>query len=282
MRFSQRIGKTEVRTVLQREGIDDRLKNILWDLVNELIIKSKLNISKNNRPSQITKFFKVLWRDFYGKSTDDLHFSGLDYQVLKFEATVFVRDWFYMAKWYEIFDFIEFCLEYDKGRYINKFNAYLKKEMSAYRFIDGKLVEINSEEEIVEIENALINTDKFAPVKTHLQTALELLGDKKNPDYRNSIKESISAVESLIRSITGKNKFRDALAEIDKLIHIPNSLKEGFNKLYGYTSSKVGIRHAILDEDAKVELEEARFMLVTCSAFVNYVISKYASLTSKI
>ncbi len=38
-------------------------------------------------------------------------------------------------------------------------------------------------------------------------------------------------------------------------------MRQGFEKLYGYTSDSDGIRHAILDEP-KSEQNEARYMLV--------------------
>lgn len=53
------------------------------------------------------------------------------------------------------------------------------------------------------------------------------------------------------------------------------ALKGAFEKLYGYTSSAKGIRHALLDEP-NLGFEDAKFMLVSCSAFVNYLKSKAA------
>ena len=148
--------------------------------------------------------------------------------------------------------------------------------MSAYRFVDGKLIEISSEEEIIEIETAITNANKFISVKTHIKTAITLISDRKNPDYRNSIKESISAVEAICKIISKNDKstLGQALNEIEKTHKIPLSLKTAFSALYGYTSDKGGIRHSLLESDVKIELEEARFMLVTCSAFVNYLLNK--------
>ncbi len=40
-------------------------------------------------------------------------------------------------------------------------------------------------------------------------------------------------------------------------------------KLYGYSSDEDGIRHAILEEK-EIGFDEAKFMLVACSGFVNY------------
>ena len=45
---------------------------------------------------------------------------------------------------------------------------------------------------------------------------------------------------------------------------------DAFNKLYGYASDSDGIRHA-LSKETGYKQEDAIFMLVACSAFVNYL-----------
>ena len=154
-------------------------------------------------------------------------------------------------------------------------NIALEEEVSAYRFVEYFITEITSEEEIISIEDAIQNTDKFKGAKKHLQTSLKLLSDRKNPDYRNSIKESISAVESICKIITGDKKatLGKALGILGKKEKIHQSLKAGFDKFYGYTSDADGIRHALLDED-NLSFFDAKFMLVSCSAFINYLIGK--------
>lgn len=58
-------------------------------------------------------------------------------------------------------------------------------------------------------------------------------------------------------------------------ITIPTALKSGIEKLYVYTNDeKTGIRHALMDETDTPEYEEAKFMLVACSAFINYIQGK--------
>ena len=134
---------------------------------------------------------------------------------------------------------------------------------------------MTSEEEIIAVEEALSTSDSLQPVRIHLKTALDLFSDRKNPDYRNSIKESISAVEALCRIITGNPKatLGDALREVEKKVELHGALKGAFEKLYGYTSDEGGIRHSLLDEST-LNFEDAKFMLVCCSAFINYLASK--------
>ncbi len=109
--------------------------------------------------------------------------------------------------WYEVYDFIEYIanVHYQKKlvqQFRNEINLILEREMSGYRFIDEYIAPIIDEVEISEIEEAL--TSEYSGVKMHLGKALEFLSDRKNPDYQNSIKESISAVESIARIVSGK------------------------------------------------------------------------------
>jgi hypothetical protein len=93
-----------------------------------------------------------------------------------------------------------------------------------------------------------------------------------------SIKESISAVESAAKSVTGLKKatLDEALKELREKAGLHPALEKAFRSLYGYTSEADGIRHALMEE-ANVRFEDAKFMLVSCSAFVNYLISKLAT-----
>jgi hypothetical protein len=157
--------------------------------------------------------------------------------------------------------------------FIKGCNQTLINESSGYRIIDNKVVQITSEEEIVAIEEAINSSSEYKPVEIHLRTSLEYLSNRENPDYRNSIKESISAVESLCIILTGDNNstLGKALIQIEKKYKIHGALKNAFSSLYGYTSDSGGIRHSLLEDNLEVTLEDAKFMLVTCSAFVNFL-----------
>ena len=92
--------------------------------------------------------------------------------------------------------------------------------------------------------------------------------------YRNSIKESISAVESACNITTGsKATLGQALKALDDKTKVHPALRNAFSSLYGYTSDADGIRHGLLEE-ANLDFADAKFMLVVCSAFTNYLRSK--------
>ena len=216
-------------------------------------------------------FFNKLWDNFFKLPIDTL--SHYWHEVHKK-----IRKDFFQSDWFRIYDFLEFIYNNFPNHYeINpsfkaSLNSVLKQELCAYRLIGDKIVEITSENEIVEIEQALKSPE---PIKIHIKSALDKLADKKTPDYRNSIKESISAVETICRMITGDSKatLGQALKIIENKINIHPALKIAFDKLYGYTSDEDGIRHCLMNE-SNLDFEDAKFMLVSCSAFINYLKEK--------
>jgi len=194
------------------------------------------------------------------------------------DARGYLRHYFFNCEWNEVYDFLEFVVERcpygDKQGFIAACNSYLEKECSAYRVVDGVVARITDETEINAIEEAL---DARGPIRTHLNRSLELLSDRQNPDYRNSIKESISAVESLVSITLGqKGTLGQLIKKLEKEIGLHPALQSAFSNLYGYTSDESGIRHAIL-ESKQINFEDAKFFLVICSAFVNFVNARIAT-----
>ena len=155
-------------------------------------------------------------------------------------------------------------------------NKIMEQEKSGYRFLNDKFINITSEEELEEISKA---TDSpYESVSTHFRKALTLYSDRKKPDYENSIKESISAVEAMCCIITGATGSQATLGNSLKKLEtngvvIHSAMKAGFEKMYGYTSDADGIRHGGIDF-TNAPAEDAKYMLVSCSAFVNYLIEK--------
>jgi hypothetical protein len=264
MKFSQRYGYTQVRETIQFESIDGPLRNKLWNLL-DFYVWSDTN-SYGEYTEDLLNLCKSLMFGYFNRPIDEINEKW-------WKERIIIKRYFFECEWYEVYDFIEFILNKYSDHKINKFielcNSVLTAEMSAYRIVDKRFLSITNDEEIKEIEEAIVSSDDS--VTMHMRRALELLSDRNAPDYRNSIKESISAVESLVADIIRKKgTLGQLLKELEQKIGLHPALKDAFNKLYGYTNDSNGIRHAIFDSD-NLSFEDAKFFLVACSAFINYI-----------
>ena len=213
-----------------------------------------------------------IWTEHFGNAVDELPIKTRDVVQL-------FRDDFFQCEWTRAYDFIEFVAPRFQTAYTNECNRILQRENSAYRFVDRRLVRITSEQEIASIEAATSFSKRFKPVNDHLKNALDKLSDRTSPDYRNSIKESISAVEAMCQIVTGDSKatLGQAVKRLeDSGVKIHPAFEGALQKMYGWTNDAEGIRHALLDEPT-LDSADARFMLVSCSAFVNYLKAKSIS-----
>lgn len=266
MKFSERYGYTPVKDVIQFESMDDDLRNGLWNLLHCCYWDDKIQTNHHMR----NLFLQKLWIHYFKKTIDRI---GNEHTAMKN-----VREYFFNTSWFNIYNFIEFTANEHShrtysGKFIKNCNVLFEKENSGYRFVDGKITPITDKQEINEIQQAL-DTER-PPIKEHLRRALELLSDKTTPDYRNSIKESISAVESLVKQVLGvkTGTLGQLLKKLKENYNLPTVLESAFSKLYGYTSDKDGIRHA-LTKESNINFHDAKFMLVICSAFINFVEGK--------
>lgn len=271
-RFSDRIGKTVPSKVLQTEGMNSALRNSLWNLILKTVFSGSSYKWRKQAQFLCENFFK----------------TPIDRVPYDSDAREYIRNWFYSkeTEWFHIYNFIEFImhnirtltgLTFTIEKFEVQLNSILKDNLSGYRSISGYSTPITSTEEVAAVTKAIesATTRGFSGVKAHLNEALSLLAKKPEPDFRNSIKESISAVESLTKLISGEEGggLEKALKIIGKDIPLHGALRSGILNLYGYTSNEEGIRHAILKEP-NVGLDEAKFMLIICSAFVNFLIVK--------
>lgn len=279
--FSQRKGIRPLQKAVQREAMDDALRNGLWSAL-------KLVIWDNYSPPrefeglraearQVLRLVEAIWLLYFKKPVDTIPRFDPDYSKSAYHV---LREYFFGAKWWEALDFLEFVVKNAERawgeRLSNACNRFLEAENAAYRFVGSEIVEITSEYEIAAVETALESSGKVAA--RHLARALELISDKKQPDYRNSIKESVSAVEAVCRLISGSatGTLGECLKMLKAKAPIHPALETAFSKLYGYTSDSGGIRHALTDPSESPSFADAKFMLVACSAFISYLLAKAA------
>jgi hypothetical protein len=260
--------------------MDEALRSSIWNLLVELIELASRYASRREEP----------WRDFaLGAAADMLKVPVDAVPYDDYAAREWLLKRFGKLEWFAAYDFLEYFVVRRGDTYasrgvrppdvVDRANRMLERELSGFRFVSGHLSRIARTEEVTAIEEAakLAARAGLPTAEAHLVGAVQLLGRRPEPDYRNSIKESISAVESTVNLIAGTSgggvaKALDALAE---KVEIHGALKSALAGLYGYTSNEDGIRHAML-EQSTVGYDEAKFMLVACSAFVYFLISKAA------
>ncbi len=271
MKFSERIGINQVDTVLQVQGMDDDLKNSLWNVRDIFLWSQRGFATKQHGDPRIQGFSSKMWFSYFKEPIDSRPIYGTD--ILKQ-----IRGYFFGAEWYVIYEFLEYILSSQNDpKLTNGINKILERELSGYRFIESTFIPVTDEVEIEAIQKA-VSEGPFSGVHSHLKTAMEHLSRRENPDYRNSIKESISAVESMARELTNNPKatLGDALTLLEKQGQLHPALKKAFSAFYGYTSDEDGIRHAMMEEP-DITISDAKFFLVSCSAFINYLKVKFPS-----
>ncbi len=272
-RFSQRYGYSPLENAFQREYADEALRTTLWNVLKVTIWdKYKPDNSRFREVcTKIDMMVKRLWFNFFNHDLDRL--PNFLPQFYGDENTAYhhLKNFFFSCNWFELYDFIE-EISLDQSDLITDenrawINRVLEEQNSAYRFVGKEIAEITDKQEIGAIEDGLEHPENA--VRTHLETALRMLSDKQSPDYRNSIKESISAVEAACRLASGKETatLSDALKKVKNIHPV---LSKAFNQLYGYTSDEGGVRHSLVDE-SNISYAEAKFMLIACSAFVSYL-----------
>lgn len=263
MKFSERFGYTAARTVAQVEAMDEPLRVGLWNITYTKYFESSDSYWYGNG----VNLMRVLWaghlhRDL-SKMPDNARDAGNALKKIVMEG-----------EWFEVYDLLQAIIEaHPLDELIEYFNAMLDVHLAGYRIVDGEVTPLTDKNEIAEVEAALSTSGKYAGARHALRNALTLYSRLENPDYANSIKESISAVEAVARGMTGKPNLGTALDQIKKdRPEVHQALIVGWKALYGYTSDEPSIRHGG-SKAPEVGQDLARYFLIICSAFVNYLIA---------
>ncbi len=276
--FSQRKGLTTDSEIVLRDDMSKDVENAILSCYykfNELLRKY------NNYHSMPKLIEQELWCHFFNRNIRDF-FDEYSYKYV-FE-TFFESD----NLWYKKIDMLEYVCRwlptqmqtnfgYDSNglKLIDFFEKSLNFEFErlnyGYRIVNHMVTDVTSEEELKSIEMAI--EESKDNVKEHLDKAIENYSKRPDPDCRNSIKESITAVEAVCRQLTGADDLNKALKQLnEKGIPIHERFKDGIRSFYNFTNQEdTGIRHALMKEGYTPSKAEAYFMLVSCSAFINYL-----------
>lgn len=267
--FSERYNHSEYRTVVQRESLDDPTRIALWNLFYEFD-KRLDHVHTESAYPQID-LARLIWADYLGKPLDEY--------VNVANAWAFAKHRVLNSEWYEAFNFMEFLLAASTMKPLHHeltrvLNLELEAKLTGYRIIENKVVPVDSEAESAAISEALdtVASEPLSGVRHHLTTAISLLADRVKPDYANSVKESISAVEAMLELITNESVLTKALAKLEVSgVTVHKAQIAAWKSLYGWTSDEDGVRHSA-KAPPNVDQSTAKYMLATCSAFVSWLI----------
>lgn len=283
--FSESIGKSKCVMKMQYDDFDERtrtqISNKLFEIL-EAIFDDPISCGLGYNEKEENCFCKALLSNVFNESI--VIENGRIFSWRK--VFVYIQKVIENAEYNEVLDILWYINSWingncylDKKLFSKSFNALFETECVGYRFVGDKIVAITDKNEINEIEQAC--DAPYNGCKAHIEKAVGFLADREHKDYKNCIKESISAVETICQIIIGSNTatLNKAIQKLkNKGIKIHPVLETAFTKLYAYTSDEGGIRHAEGLFVSEVSFEEAKFMLVSCSAFVNYLIAEYGKI----
>lgn len=253
-------------------------------------------ISPALRAAVLDLIYREMQRDAYSESeTSETYIGGNWRAILEYRHTTLlhrpteefdsrwktvaneIKNLIMRGDYAQIFGFLQYVMRHPKcpRPFAKRVDGALRFAHAAYRVIDRTtIVPVGSDAERKTIERAFADlaSTEFRSARQHLRTAAEQL----TAGYvSNSIRESIHAVESVVRVLEQDANFSKALAKLDAKVKINGAMKAGFNSLYGFTNDEKGLRHALLDAPAaNVDEVDALFMIGACAAFVSYLINK--------
>lgn len=282
--FSEKIGIHNFCIEMQFTEFDQRtrviLNNRLFDILKYYFDEAGASTAKQQSPSLSSNFCESILSNVFAEET--ILETGF-----RFKWSIIYKDYigkvFDYAPYNEVLDIIWYCCKWLANNYYHSlefytevFNNVFQKECVGYRFVNGEIAAITNETEILEVTQATQSPHELCA--KHIQKALSLFSNRENPDYKNCIKESICAVEFAAKYLLNNNKITlsEALQDIKKTdIDMHPTIVDAINKLYAYACDAGGVRHSEkLQEKTTVGFDEAKMMLVTCSSFANYLLSK--------
>ena len=276
--FSQAEGLEPLPASLALGKLSPEARSLIWSAVyNDLNKQSEyindVYLGGNHYISG--KWVNILRDKHVGKDFNPVDEFGTDFTFHKKRLKCLIME----GEFNKVFDFLIFVMRHSNCPYefSEKIQWALTESRSAYRVIvDGPTIIPNAtpeEGEAISAAFALTQETGFNGARTHLLGAADALNIG---DSAGCVRESIHAVESVAKRLNedASTELGPALKELEGKIKLHGALKSGFLSIYGYTSDKDGIRHAMLDDQVSVDSVDATFMLGACASFVTYLINK--------
>ena len=159
----------------------------------------------------------------------------------------------------QVYGFLEFILRHPScpNNFAAAINAVLVKTQAAFRIVDGDtLAPFASEEEGATVIAAVadLGEPQFVGAKDHYKKAVSALS---SADYAASMRESIHAVESVTKALTGESTVQKGVKALASKGHLHVTLSDALEKVAAWTNAEAGVRHANEPSSPKPNVTEA-------------------------
>jgi AbiJ N-terminal domain 4 len=199
MRFSQRVGaKPPFRSGLNEAT--QELRTRAWNLFYPIVIPD----GEGSDWGTYRANAKVIWNHLHWTTDKIPHYASDGREKLK--------DYWFSSDWASFFDLFERCVQIladeqrrlyrEPAKLYETVNSVLEQQGCAYRFISEVLAPITNPLAMAEVKTA--SQCAIESVSTHIIEALRQLPPNPEASPRNSVKESISAVEAALKHLTGQ------------------------------------------------------------------------------
>ena len=279
--FSQRERRAPLPEPMRLEHVSENFRNLVW-LAVDMAIRRGTSMGEYKNPAPM---FHIV----FNYIIQVLHLPHDQVEHTPAVHCVLLRETILEKDYHCVLTLVEFILRHNLcPQQLQKDleNAFKEVPLAyAVQTINHlpTIVPRSSEESGAATQQAIETIEQSGPAgaKTHLHDAVEAINEQH---YADAVRESIHAVESVARTIdpNAGNTLGPALKALETAGVLSHpSLREGFSKLYGYTSDKKGIRHALLEEGAAdVDLDDAMFMFGACASFAAYLVNRHKQLTT--
>lgn len=193
-----------------------------------------------------------------------------------------VRKLININPWHKFFDVLQriskFLSAEKMVEYHDGMNVVFTQERIGYRFKEGIIVRLGTEEFHSAIDQALtaLEQEKFAEARRQFERGYEFRNSLP-PDWANAIKEAVNSVEAVLQVIYGRSGVSlTTIVSENFPEQVPSGIKQLFRSLYSQGSGTTGARHASIGGNEPTA-PRAELALHVAAALHQYAVSELDS-----
>ena len=274
--FSQRYGYEPLPEPMRLEHLSDNLRREIWNEFYDMASTDGYDVSWS------------LVQDFCMEILDRLKDKvRLPDEYIEHDAVMYeLQEVVLKGEFNKVFDFCESVMNHENESMLENINSFaggvmglLDEYQAAYRLdmLEQRyqIVPRASKEAGEATQEAVETVCKggMAGASQYLRDSVTHINDKQ---YADSIMDSISAVESVARKITGESTLGKAIKPLEKSGLINAHFATILKQMWGYACD---FRHGQPDSNSDnapdVGMDEALFMYGACASFAAYLTNKH-------